>query len=132
MTPSTTKMISDLGLDPKDFTEELPANLMGHTVLVNPYDFGKSSDKCLFKAINGFGCYAYLIGTCVFAERLSDKQTGRIDRGDIIAVKVQPTTPQVNPLTKPEIVIASGLAIFAGLCALTTVVLDALIIFGYP
>ena len=89
MRHSTIEKIKSLGLDPIDFITETPANLTGRVVLVDPKHFGSLPERCLFKATGGFGCHAGLSGTCIFAERLSDKAPGRIERYDVIAVRTR-------------------------------------------
>lgn len=83
----TAKTITDLGLDPKDFSTDGSVNLTNRTVLTDPKSFGQRKENCLFKATSGFGCNPHLSGSAIFADRLSDGVSGRIEREDVIAVR---------------------------------------------
>ncbi len=83
----TAKVIADLGLDPKDFSTDGSVNLTNRTVLMDPNSFGQRKENCLFKATSGFGCNPQLRGSTIFADRLSDGVSGRIEREDVVAVR---------------------------------------------
>jgi hypothetical protein len=87
MKPSTVKKIKELGLNPDEFTTEAPEDLTGRVVLVDPKLYGKSADRCLFKATGGFGCHLGCRGSCIFSQRIADGLEGRIERYEVIAVR---------------------------------------------